>query len=135
MQIWLTLFTRWTILQNTQYYMFHRINLLLITLNKNLVRCHLLHKKLGLQSLQIFPTFKFNFIFILLLYGETWLIRPCSWIQMISNSHHLPVQSHHNNFRLALSNFFGECEKIQSRLHSIVATILQWVWVLSVGSN
>ena len=44
---------------------------------------------------------------------------------MILNSHHLPVQAHHNNFRLILSNFFGECEEIKSKLHCIVLTLLQ----------
>ena len=39
------------------------------------------------------------------------LIHPCSWIHMTLNSRHLPVQTHHNNFRLTLSNFFGEWEK------------------------
>ena len=44
---------------------------------------------------------------------------------MTLNSHHLPVQTHHNNFRLTLSDFFGECQEIQSKLHSIVLTLLQ----------
>ena len=38
----------------------------LIQLNKNLVRFQLFEKILGLQSQQIFSTFKFNFIFTLL---------------------------------------------------------------------
>ena len=33
---------------------------------KILVCCHLSHKKLGLESLQISPTFKFNFTFTFL---------------------------------------------------------------------
>ena len=51
------------------------------------------------------------------------------------NSHYLPVQTHHNNFSIILSNFFGKCEEIQSKLHSIVLTLLQWVWTLSVGAK
>ena len=43
---------------------------------------------------------------------------------MTLNSHHLPVQTHHINFILTLSNFFGECEEIQSKLQSIVLTLL-----------
>ena len=46
----------------------------LIKLNKMLVRCHLFHKELGLQSLQVSSTFKFNFVFTLLPCGETLLI-------------------------------------------------------------
>ena len=110
--------------------------------------CHLFHKKLELQSLQIFSTFKFNFIRTLLPSGETLLNRKfntrvfdfkliawCSWLHMILNSYGLPGQSHHNNFRLTLSNLFGECEEIQSKLHNIVPTLLQWVWALSVVSK
>ena len=41
------------------------------------------------------------------------------------NSYHLPVQTHHITFILTLSNLFGECEEIQSKLHSIVLTLLQ----------
>ena len=59
------------ILQNTPYDVFHRVNVPLIKLSKNLVRCHVFRKNLGLQSLQISSTFKFNFIFTLLPYGET----------------------------------------------------------------
>ena len=43
---------------------------------------------------------------------------------MILDSYHLPVQTHHINFRLTLSNFFGEREEIQSKLHSIVPALL-----------
>ena len=43
---------------------------------------------------------------------------------MTLNGHHLPVQTHHINFILTLSNFFGECEEIQSKLQSIVLTLL-----------
>ena len=40
------------------------MNIPLMKLNKTLVRCHLFHKNLGLQSLQISSTFKFDFIFM-----------------------------------------------------------------------
>ena len=30
---------------------------------------------------------------------------------MIFNSHHLPVQTHHNNFKLNLNSFFGNLKK------------------------
>ena len=52
---------------------------------KNLVRCHLIHKKSGLQSLQISSTFKFNFIFTLLPYGETLLIANSIHVSLISH--------------------------------------------------
>ena len=52
---------------------------------------------------------------------------------MILTSHHLPVQIHHDNFWQTLSNFFGQFEEIQSKLQSIIITLLQWVWALSVG--
>ena len=51
------------------------------------------------------------------------------------NRPHLPVQAHHNNFSLILSNFFGECEEIERKLYSIALTSLQWVWALPVGPN
>ena len=38
----------------------------------------------------------------------------------ILTSHHLPVQTHHNILRLTLSNFFGECKEIQSKLLALV---------------
>ena len=44
---------------------------------------------------------------------------------MTLNSHHLPVQTRHNNLRLIPSHFFGECEEIQSKLDSIALTLLQ----------
>ena len=50
-------------------------------------------------------------------------------------SHHLPVQTHHIKFILTLSNLYGECEDIQSKLHIIVLTLLLWVLALSVGAN
>ena len=44
---------------------------------------------------------------------------------MTLNSLHLPVQTHHNNFKqLQLSNFFGKCEETHGKLHSIVLTLL-----------
>ena len=46
----------------------------LIKLNKILGRCNLFHQKLGLQSLEIFSSFKFIFIFTLLYFGQTLLI-------------------------------------------------------------
>ena len=54
---------------------------------------------------------------------------------MTLNSHHLPVQTHHINFILTLSNLYGECKDIQSKLHGIVLTLLLWVLALSVGAN
>ena len=63
------------------------------------------------------------------------LIHQCSWMHMILNSDHLPVQTHHEDFRVTLSNFFGECEEMQCNLHSIVLTLLQWLWALSVGAK
>ena len=47
--------------------------------------CHLFHKNLGLQSLQISSIFKFNFIFTLLSYGETLLITNSINASLISN--------------------------------------------------
>ena len=57
----------------------------LVKLNKNLMRCHLFHKKSGLQSLQISCTFKFNFVFTLLPYSETLLIANSIRVSLISN--------------------------------------------------
>ena len=54
-------------------------------LNRILVCCHLFHKKLALQSLQISSTFKFNFIFTLLRCGETLLITYSIHASLISN--------------------------------------------------
>ena len=54
---------------------------------------------------------------------------------MTLNSHRLPAQAHHINFILTLSNLFGECEEIQSKLHSIVITLLQCVLALPVGAT
>ena len=115
----------------------------LVKPKKNLVRCHLIHKKSGLQSLQISSTFKFNFIFTLLPYGETLLIANSIHVSLISHwftnavecmwHKTTTIQTHHNNFRLTLSNFFGECEEIQDKLHSIVLTLLQWICAMSVG--
>ena len=39
------------------------------------------------------------------------LVNPCSWINMILITHYLPVQTHHNNYRLSFSNFFGESKE------------------------
>ena len=45
---------------------------------------------------------------------------------MTLSSHYLPMQTHHNhNFRATLSNFFGQCEEVHSKLHSIILTLLQ----------
>ena len=63
------------------------------------------------------------------------LILPWNWTHVVLNSHHLPVHTYHNNFRLTLSNFFGECEVNKSKLHNIVLTLLLWVWTLSVGAK
>ena len=52
---------------------------------------------------------------------------------MILTSHHLPVQIHHDNSWQTLSNCFGQFEEIQSKLRSIIITLLQWVRALSVG--
>ena len=57
----------------------------LIKLSKIKVRCHLFHKKLGLQSLQIFSTFKFNFLFMLLPCDETLLITHLMHVSLIPN--------------------------------------------------
>ena len=43
----------------------------------------------------------------------------------ILTSHHLPVQTHHKNFRLTLSNFFGECKEIQIKLLNMIKTLFQ----------
>ena len=128
--------------------MFHTVmNMCLIKLNKNLLRCHLFHKNIILQSQQIISTFTFNIIFTLLLpCAETLLITNsihASWIStwftraveyMILTSHHLPVQTHHN-FRPTLNNLFGEWEEIHTKLHSIILILLQWVWPLSKGAK
>ena len=37
-------------------------------------------------------------------------------------------------FSVSLSNFFCEFEEIQRKLHSIIVTLLQRVWALSVGA-
>ena len=85
----------------------------LIKLNKILVCCHLFHKKLGLQFLQIY----FQIQFYLHIITLTWdfnqnlktrvfcfkLIHPCSWIHIILASHYLTVQTHHNSSQLIIS--------------------------------
>ena len=60
------------------------------------------------------------------------LTHPYSSILMILTSHHLPVQTHHNDFRPTFCNFFGKCEENQSKLLGIIVTLLQWVWARSV---
>ena len=52
---------------------------------------------------------------------------------MTLNNHHLPVQTHHINFKLTLSNLFGECEEIQ--INYTVLTLLQSVLALLVGAT
>ena len=44
---------------------------------------------------------------------------------MTLNSQHLPVQTHHSNFRQTLRNFFDEIEEIHGKLQSIIQTLLQ----------
>ena len=83
-----------------------------------------------MQSLQIPSAFKFNFIFKVLPWAETLLITNSINVSLIKNdspmqlntfdveyiaSHHLPAQTHHNNFRTTLCNFFGDCKEIQSK--------------------
>ena len=46
---------------------------------------------------------------------------------MISTSHHLSVQTHRNDFRPTFCNFFGKCEKNQSKLLGIIAVGLSKV--------
>ena len=71
----LTIFAKQFILDVSQGYM----SMSLIRLNKMLVRCYLLHKKLGLQFLRISSDFKFSFIFTL----------PCGKTLLITNSIHV----------------------------------------------
>ena len=54
----------------------------LIRLNEVLVRCHLFHRKLEPQTLQISSTFKFNFIFTLPC-RETFLIKISIHLSLI----------------------------------------------------
>ena len=54
----------------------------LMKLNKILVCCHLFHKKLDLQSLEVYSTFKFISIFIML---------PCGEILLSTNSIHVSL--------------------------------------------
>ena len=81
---------------------------------------------------------------LLLPYAETLLITnsthesfSSNWLNyavecMILTSHHLPVQTHQDNFRPALSIFFDAFQEIQSKLHNIVLILLQWIWAMSV---
>ena len=118
--------------------MFHRVmNMPLIKLNKNLVGSNLFHKQYVVQSLQIPSTFKFSFIFKLLPCAETLSMTNSIHLSLIKtdsprqlNTYDIKQQpftcsNHHNTFRPTLCNFFGECEKIQSKLHSIIITLLQ----------
>ena len=102
------------------------------TKKKYLMRCYLFHQKIELQSQRIFSTFKLSFILTLLIpYAEAFFITnsihtsmTSDWFThlveyMILTSHHLPVETHHNNFRPTLSNFFGELQEIQSKFCSI----------------
>ena len=80
-----TVFSRWLFLQNIPCYVFHRVDVPLVKLKKNLVRCLLVNKKSRLQSLQISLTFKFNFILTLLPYCEALLIANLIHLFLISN--------------------------------------------------
>ena len=119
----------------------------LIKVNKKLQHCHLFQKRLGLQSLEISFTFKFSFILKLLSSDETWINTNSIHMSLISNwfTHAVeqtikqppctcsnPSQHFQTSFK---TNFFGECEEIESNLHSIVLTLLHRVWVLSVGAK
>ena len=69
----------------TLHEMFHWVmNMPLIRLNKILMRCHLFHKKLGLQYLQISSTFEFIIVFTLHC-SETLLIANSVHVSLISN--------------------------------------------------
>ena len=126
--------------------MFHRVLIIpLIILYNSLVQWHLFYKKL-LESFHISSTFKFAFIsrlFITLRWYvhnqkfssrvfEFKSIHSYSWIHMILFSRHLLVQTHCNSFRPTFFNFYSKCEEIQSKLHSIVPTLLHWVLAKSV---
>ena len=80
-----TVFSRWLFLQNIPCMVFHRVDVPLVKLKKNLVRCLLVNKKSRLQSLQISLTFKFNFILTLLPYCGTLLIANSIHVFLISN--------------------------------------------------
>ena len=128
------------------YIMFHRVMIISLTiLNKNMVQWHLYHKKLLLQSLQISATFNFNFFLNCYLYWGAINHKFClsvlgfklfhsySWMRIIMTCHCLSVQTHHNIFRSTFFNFFGKCEEIQNKLHTIVLTLFQWVLAGLVG--
>ena len=100
---------------------------------KILVRCHLFHKKLALQTLQISSTLlnstlSSHYLTVRHYYSQIKytsvsdfkLTHLCIWIHIIIISHYLPVQTHHNNHKQSFSNFFGESKEIQNKLHSIV---------------
>ena len=96
----------------TLHNVFHRVmNMLLVRLNKILVRCHLIHKKIGLQSLQISSTFEFNIIFTLHC-GETLLITNSIHVFDFKLIHHLntydinqPLFTCSNSSKLLQINF------------------------------
>ena len=94
--------------------------------------CYLFHQKIGLQSQRSFSTFKLSFILALVIpcpealfitnsihtsMTSDWFTHVVEY--MILTSHHLPVETHHNNFSPTLSNFFGELQEIQSKFCSI----------------
>ena len=69
------------------------MNMPLIKLNKILVSCHLFHKKLGLQSLQIYVLIQF-YLHIITLRWDNHKFNTCVFhFKLI---HYLPVQTHHN---------------------------------------
>ena len=74
-------------------------------------------------------TFKFSFILIAnwihVSFISNWFIQALEYWHITLSRHCLLGQTHHNNSRLVLSNFSGDCGEIQSKLHSIVLTLLQ----------
>ena len=86
---------------------------LIITI-KNLVQNHLFHKTSSLQSLQISSTFNFNFILKLL---------PCAKKLLIQYLMRF-FQSASNKIRPTLRNFIGQREQTNSKLNTIVLTLL-----------
>ena len=121
--------------------MFHRTtNMSLIILNKNLMQCHLCHKKLGLQSLQISFTFKFNFIHKLYLALNRYYSQiQYTYLQFQINSaiqynkYHInqqPLVHICSNSLQQVQTKFMEIslvnvKKIKVNSHSIVLTLLQ----------
>ena len=80
---------------------------------------------MGLQSLQISPTFRFSFIFTLLPCDKTLLSQIAIHGRLVMTliSHFFPVQTYHNNYRPTFGNFFGESKEIQSKLDSIILAL------------